>query len=310
MKKEKKGKNMMTVTETELDLPLFIKGKVRDVYDLGGQLLVVSSDRISAYDFVLPTPVPDKGKVLNQISQFWFDQTKKVVKNHLITANVDEYPAELRPYRSKLVGRSMLVWKTEKINIECVVRGYLAGSGWKEYQKTQKVCGVQLPPGLQESQQLPEPIFTPATKEEGGKHDQNISFDEMAKIVGRPLSEQLKDISISIFNFASQFVAKKGLILADTKFEFGIRRNADGSNEVILIDEALTPDSSRFWEKDQHKLGISPPSFDKQFVRDYLDSIQWNRQPPVPELPEDIVRKTREKYLEAFARITGKKELA
>jgi phosphoribosylaminoimidazole-succinocarboxamide synthase len=301
---------MNATAQKEISLPLFIRGKVRDVYDLGGQLLLVSSDRISAYDFVLGTPVPDKGKVLNQISQFWFDQTKKVVKNHLITANADEYPPELAPYRDQLAGRSMLVWKTEKINIECVVRGYLAGSGWKEYQQSGKVCGVPLPPGLQESQQLPEPIFTPATKEEGGKHDQNISFDDMAKLIGRPLSEQLKDISISIFNFASQVVAKKGLILADTKFEFGIRRNADGSNEVILIDEALTPDSSRFWEKDQHKLGTSPASFDKQFVRDYLDSIKWNRQPPVPTLPEDIVRRTREKYLEAFTRITGKKELS
>jgi phosphoribosylaminoimidazole-succinocarboxamide synthase len=300
---------MITLTESKIDLPLFIKGKVREVYDLGGQLLLVSSDRISAYDWVLPTPIPDKGKVLNQISLFWFDQTSKVVKNHLVTANVDEYPAELKKYRDQLEGRSMLVWKTEKINIECVVRGYLSGSGWKEYQKTRKVCGVPLPDGLQESQQLPEPIFTPATKEEGGKHDQNISFEEMAKLIGRELSEELKNISLSIFNFASQVVAKKDLILADTKFEFGILKEDKGPR-IILIDECLTPDSSRFWEKKQHKLGISPPSFDKQFVRDYLDSVQWNRQPPVLALPDDIVAKTREKYLEAFTRITGKGKLA
>lgn len=300
---------MNTVASTEIDLPVFIKGKVRDVYDLGGQLLMVASDRISAYDFVLPTLIPDKGKVLNQISLFWFEQARKVVKSHLVTANVDEYPKELQEYRELLAGRSMLVWKTEKLPVECVVRGYLSGSGWKEYQADRKVCGVPLPAGLKESDRLPEPIFTPATKEEGGKHDQNISFDEMAKIVGRELAEELRNVSISLFNFASQTVAKKDLILADTKFEFGILRQADGTRELILIDEVLTPDSSRFWEKSQYRVGSSPPSFDKQFVRDYLDKIGWNRQPPAPALPEDVVMKTREKYLEAFTRVTGKKEM-
>ena len=295
---------MNAMIQSDINLPLFIKGKVREVYDLGGQLLIVSSDRISAYDYVLPTLVPDKGKVLNQISLYWFEQTRKVVKNHLVTANVEEYPSELAGYKHLLAGRSMLVWKTEKIPIECVVRGYLSGSGWKEYQQNGKVCGVALPKGLQESQRLPEPIFTPATKEEGGKHDQNISFDDMAKITGRALAAELRGISIAIFTHAAQVLAPKGLILADTKFEFGI---LDG--EIVLIDECLTPDSSRFWEKEQYRMGMSPPSFDKQFVRNYLDSIHWNRQPPVPALPEEIVQKTREKYLEAFTRITGKKKI-
>lgn len=296
---------MPPVTETKLDLPLFIKGKVREVYDLGDKLLLVSSDRISAYDFVLPTPIPDKGKVLNQISVFWFQQMQKVVKNHLISSNVAEYPSELRRYRNELQGRSMLVWKTEKIPIECVVRGYLSGSGWKEYQKNQRVCGVPLPLGLKESEKLPQPIFTPATKEEGGKHDENIALEKMKELIGDDLSENLKNISILIFNFASQLAASKNLILADTKFEFGLR-----GKEIVLIDECLTPDSSRFWEREQHRIGISPPSFDKQFVRDYLDKIGWNHLPPVPSLPEDVVRKTRGKYVEAFRRITGKNELA
>lgn len=301
---------MNTVIESKLDLPLFIKGKVREVYDLGDRLLLVSSDRISAYDFVLGTPIPDKGKVLNQISVFWFGKTSHVVKNHLISARVNEYPQELQKYRDQLEGRSMLVRKTEKINIECVVRGYLSGSGWKEYQKDQRVCGVPLPAGLKESDKLPGPIFTPATKEEGGKHDENISFERMCDILGEDLSARLRDISILLYNFAAQYSATKDLILADTKFEFGLLKKPDGSKEIILIDEALTPDSSRFWERSQYKVGTSPASFDKQFVRDYLDSIKWNRQPPVPSLPEDVVRKTREKYIEAFKRITGKSELA
>lgn len=294
----------MTQTAGGIDLPLFIKGKVREVYDLGERLLMVSSDRISAYDYVLPTPVADKGKILNQISLFWFDQTKKVVKNHLITGNVEEYPEEAKQYANYLDGRSMLVWKTERIPVECVVRGYLSGSGWKEYQASGTVCGIPLPPGLQESQKLPQPIFTPATKEEGGKHDQNISFEKMCEIVGADLAAELRDISLSIFIFASQYAESKGLILADTKFEFGLKE-IKGVKRVILIDEVLTPDSSRFWEKSQYKVGMSPPSFDKQFVRNYLDSIQWNRQPPVPNLPYSVVEQTREKYLEAYRRIVG-----
>lgn len=293
------------ITETKLDLPLFIKGKVREVYELGDKLLLVSSDRISAYDFVLPTLIPDKGKVLNQISVFWFNNTQQIVRNHLVSANVEEFPAELQRYKEQLAGRSMYVQKTNKLPIECVVRGYLAGSGWKEYKESRTVCGIPLRAGLKESQKLDEPIFTPATKEEGGKHDLNISFEEMVQRVGKSLSEKLKDISISIFRFASDVAATKGLILADTKFEFGLI-----GDEIILIDECLTPDSSRFWETGQYREGISPPSFDKQFVRNYLDSIQWNRQPPVPSLPEEIVRNTRGKYLEAYTRITGKKSLS
>ena len=297
---------MTTVAETNIDLPLFIKGKVREVYDLGDKLLLVSSDRISAYDYVLPTLVPDKGKVLNQTSVFWFGKTKNIVKNHLISADAAEYPDNLKKYKNQVEGRSMLVIKTEKLPIECVVRGYLSGSGWKEYQSNGKVCGVELPKGLRESDKLPELIFTPATKEEGGKHDQNISFDEMAKILGKELSENLRKISIAIFKFASEYAATKGLILADTKFEFGLL-GSGGKKEIILIDECLTPDSSRYWEKSSYRVGMSPPSFDKQFVRNYLDSIKWDRQPPVPALPDAIVQNTRKKYLEAYELITGKK---
>ncbi len=296
----------MTAATESIDLPLFIRGKVRDVYALEDKLLMVASDRISAFDVVLPTPIPDKGKVLNQISVFWFGQTKHIVKNHLISASVSEYPKHLHKYKDPLDGRSMLVTRTNKINIECVVRGYLSGSGWKEYQQNRKVCGVSLPEGLRESDRLPEPIFTPATKEEGGKHDENISFERMCGILGKDLSEQLRQISIKLYKFAADFVEPKGLILADTKFEFGLLET-DGKNEIILIDECLTPDSSRFWEKTQYKVGSSPASFDKQFVRDFLESIKWGKTPPGPVLPPDIVSKTREKYLEAFTRISGLK---
>ncbi len=297
---------MTTTTPPPINLPLFIRGKVRDVYDLGDRLLMVASDRISAFDVVLPTPIPDKGKVLNQISIFWFGQTKNIVKNHLISAAVSEYPKDLHQYQDQLEGRSMLVTRTNKINIECVVRGYLSGSGWKEYQHNGKVCGVSLPAGLRESDKLPEPIFTPATKEEGGKHDENISFEKMCEILGKDLSEKLRDISIKLYQFAEKFVQPKGLILADTKFEFGLLE-MNGKNEIILIDECLTPDSSRFWETSQYKVGSSPASFDKQFVRDFLESIKWGKTPPGPVLPADIVSRTREKYLEAFTRISGLK---
>ncbi|MBI2119819.1 MAG: phosphoribosylaminoimidazolesuccinocarboxamide synthase [Elusimicrobia bacterium] len=300
---------MNLISPTAIDLPLFIRGKVRDVYDLGEQLLIVSSDRISAYDYVLPTLVPDKGKILNQLSIYWFKQTETYLKNHFITADVKEYPVQLKKHEELLKGRSMLVWKTDKIPIECVARGYLSGSGWKEYRATGKVCGVSLPSGLKESEKLPEPIFTPATKEEGGKHDQNISLEEMKKILGEALSEDLKRISISIYRLASLKLFSLELILADTKFEFGIKKGTKGENQIFLIDECLTPDSSRFWEKKDYKTGISPVSFDKQFVRDYLDSIRWNREPPIPELPNEIVEKTRAKYLEAYLRITGARKL-
>ena len=266
----------------------------------------MASDRISAFDVVLPTPIPDKGKVLNQISAFWFKQTEGIIKNHLISSSVADYPAEAKKYKDQIEGRSMLVVKTEKFPIECVVRGYISGSGWKEYKQAQSVCGVKLPVGLQESQKLLEPIFTPATKEEGGKHDENISFERMCGIVGEDLSEKLRDISIKIYNAAAKIVEPKGLILADTKYEFGLV-TVNGKKEIILIDEVLTPDSSRFWETSRYKVGTSPVSFDKQFVRDYLDSIKWERKPPAPPLPSEIVQKTREKYLEAFTRITGER---
>lgn len=283
-----------------LPLPLFIRGKVRDVYELGDKLLMVASDRISAFDFVLGTPVPDKGKILTQMSAYWFQILGDVVPNHLISAKFEEFPSALAPYKSQLAGRSMLVKRTDKFPVECVVRGYLAGSGWKEYQKTGKVCGVALPPGLRESDRLPEPIFTPATKEEGGKHDENISFERMAEIVGKTNAETLRDRSIALFVKASRLADAKGLILCDTKFEFGLL-----NGQITLIDEILTPDSSRFWEKSRYEAGKPQDSFDKQYVRDYLERIGWNKQPPVPVLPVDVVQNTRKKYTEAFERVTG-----
>ena len=288
---------------TTLPLPLFIRGKVRDVYDLGDQLLLVASDRISAFDYVLGTPVPDKGKVLTQVSAYWFDQMTDVVPNHLISADASKFPASLAPYRDMLDGRTMLVRKTDKIMIECVVRGYLAGSGWKEYQKTGMVCGVKLPSGTSWSPIVfPEPIFTPATTEEHGKHDENISFERMAEIIGKDLTSSLRDKSLAIYNKAAKIAEGRGLILCDTKFEFGILNGV-----VILIDEILTPDSSRYWDKREYVPGKSQDSFDKQFVRDYLESIHWNKQPPVPSLPEEVVQGTRAKYIEAYERLTGKK---
>jgi len=295
----------MGVTASVLPLPLFIRGKVRDVYDLGEELLMVASDRISAFDFVLPTPVPDKGKILTQLCAYWFDRLAGVVPHHLISASFDQFPASLAPYRAELEGRTMLVRKTEKIAAECVVRGYLAGSGWKEYRQTQSVCGVPLGPGLRESDRLPEPIFTPATKEEGGKHDENISFDRLSALVGRALAESLRDRSLALYAQAARIVESQGLILCDTKFEFGLLQG-----RLTLIDEILTPDSSRFWERSRYAPGKSQESFDKQFVRDYLESIAWNKRPPVPELPPDVVRRTREKYAEAFKRITQRDFLA
>jgi phosphoribosylaminoimidazole-succinocarboxamide synthase len=292
---------MASSTLTTLPLPVFIRGKVRDVYDLGDKLLMVASDRISAFDYVLQTPVPDKGKVLTQISAWWFSQLEDIAPHHLISADAAQFPAELVPYRDQLEGRTMLVKKTDKVMIECVVRGYLAGSGWKEYQKTQSVCGVKLPAGLQESDRLPQPIFTPATKEEGGKHDENISFERMAEIVGLPLATKLRDISFAIYNKAAKVSEERGLILCDTKFEFG-----QLNGEVILIDEVLTPDSSRYWEKSKYQPGKGQDSIDKQYVRDYLESIKWNKQPPAPALPADVIAKTREKYIEAFERLTGR----
>ncbi len=290
----------MTKTLEKIDLPLLWRGKVRDVYDLGDHLLLVATDRISAFDFVLPTLVPDKGIVLNEISEFWFKKLSHVIANHLITTDVNRYPANVKPYRQQFARRSMLVQKTEKLPVECIVRGYLAGSGWKEYQKAQSICGVPLPKGLLESERLPEPIFTPTTKEEGGKHDENITFEEFAARLGQPLAETVRAKSLELYKAARDEAETKGIILADTKFEFGMV-----GGQPILIDEALTPDSSRFWDAKIYQKGRSQDSFDKQFVRDYLEEIKWAKEPPVPPLPPLIVEKTRAKYIDAFERLTG-----
>jgi len=278
------------------------RGKVRDLYALEDEgLLLVATDRISAFDHVLATGIPDKGKILTQVSLFWFDLLKDIVPNHLITANVDEYPERLRPYTDQLRGRSMLVKQAQMFPIECVARGYLSGSGWKEYQASGAVCGVKLPEGLAESSRLPEPIYTPATKSPDGAHDENISFAETERIVGSEDAAELRRLTLEIYRRATEHAESRGLILADTKFEFG--RTED---RVILADEVLTPDSSRFWNAQGWQPGGAQPSFDKQFVRDYLESIHWNKQAPAPGLPEDVVERTRAKYLEAFRRLTGK----
>jgi len=286
------------ISQTEFPgLKLLGRGKVRDIYDLGDQLLIVATDRLSAFDVVLPTPIPDKGRVLTQISLFWFDKLKDVVPHHVLEAKI--FTGELAPYAEKLAGRAMLVRRTDPFPIECVVRGYIVGSGWKDYQKTGAICGIPLPAGLRESDKLPEPIFTPSTKATTG-HDENISFEEAAKRIGRPLAERLRDTSITLYKRAAEHAATRGIIIADTKFEFGMR-----GSELIWIDEALTPDSSRFWPADQYAPGSAQPSFDKQFVRDYLERIGWNKQPPAPELPADVVSGTAQKYRDAYQRITG-----
>ena len=289
------------VNETDFqDLDLIKRGKVRDIYDLGENLLMVASDRISAFDVVMPDPVPDKGIILTQISLYWFEIMKPIIENHVISADINDYPAVCRPYAETLRGRSMLVKKTEPLSIECVVRGYISGSGWKSYQETGSVCGIQLPGSLRESDQLPEPIFTPSTKEELGAHDINIDFAEAGKRIGAELAAKVKDLSLSIYKKGSEMALEKGIIIADTKFEFGLL-----GDKLILIDEVLTPDSSRFWPKDTYQPGGSQQSFDKQYVRDHLLSVKWNKQPPAPSLPEDIIRNTRKKYLEAFTQLTG-----
>ena len=285
------------------DLKLFRKGKVRDVYDLGDKLLVVSTDRISCFDVVLSNGIPFKGNVLTSISCFWFDYIKDIVPHHLITSDVEKYPQELQKYKGELLGRSMLVKKAKPFAVECIVRGYLSGSGWKEYQKSRCICGIKLPAGLLESDKLPEIIFTPSTKEEKG-HDINVDQRYIDNLLGKEIAGKLKDLSISVYKKAADFAREKGIIVADTKFEFGLYEN-----KIILIDEVLTPDSSRFWPASLYKPGQPQPSFDKQFVRDYLESLNWNKTPPAPKLPENIINKTSEKYLEAFERITGKKLL-
>ena len=276
------------------------RGKVRDIYDLGDRLLIVATDRISAFDVVMPNPIPDKGRVLTQLSKFWFELTRDIVPNHIISLDIKDFPPACRPYEKMLMDRSMLVVKTEVVPIECVVRGYLSGSGWVEYEKTGEVCGIPLSRGLFESSKLEEPIFTPATKAELGEHDENINFERMEKAVGKELAQRLRSLSVAIYKRARDFAEKRGIIIADTKMEFGVK---DG--KVILIDELLTPDSSRFWPKDTYRPGVPQQSFDKQFLRDYLLSLKWDKTPPAPQLPEEIVRKTREKYLEAYERLVG-----
>ena len=282
------------------DLKLFRRGKVRDVYDLDDKLLIVSTDRISCFDVVLPNGIPYKGKVLTRLSCFWFNFLKDILPNHFITADVDKYPPELKKYKNELSGRSMLVKKSKALPVECIVRGYLSGSGWKEYQKNQSICGIKLPAGLKESSKLPEVIFTPSTKAQVG-HDLNVSPDYVEKQLGQEISEQIKNLSIVVYKKAADYGWEKGIIIADTKFEFGINEG-----KVILIDEVLTPDSSRFWPRDEYGPGRAQFSFDKQFVRDYLESLTWDKTPPAPQLPEEIIRKTTQKYLEAFKKLTGK----
>jgi phosphoribosylaminoimidazole-succinocarboxamide synthase len=288
----------------QLDLPGVRKlksGKVREVFDLNDRLLFVATDRISAFDCIMPNGIPRKGEVLTQISYFWFAQTEAFQPNHLLSRGDDPLPASLQPYAAQLARRSMIVKKAQPLAIECVVRGYLAGSGWKEYREHQTVCGIKLPPGLVESSELPAPIFTPATKAESG-HDENISFAQAAQIVGADIAEQVRAASVKLYRFASDYARRRGIIIADTKFEFGL---LDG--KLMLIDEVLTPDSSRFWPADQYQPGKAQPSFDKQFVRDYLETLDWDKTPPAPALPPEVVARTQAKYLDAYERLTGTK---
>ena len=290
------------VTETNLtNVPLFNRGKVRDLYDLDDKLLMISTDRISAFDYVLPDGIPSKGDVLTALSEFWFNHTNSIVANHLITTDVAAYPDVLKPHTDVIKGRSMLVRKADRIDIECVVRGYIAGSAWSEYKADGTVCGEKLPEGLRESDRLPQLIFTPATKAEQGEHDENISIAKMEELIGKDLSERIIETSFALFESASEHAEKVGIILCDTKFEFGLL-----DDKLILIDEVFTPDSSRFWPKDEYEPGTYQSSFDKQYVRDYLSDVGWNKEPPAPHLPEDVIRNTSEKYLEAYQLIVGR----
>ncbi len=282
-------------------LKLVSRGKVRDIYDLGDTLLIVATDRISAFDVVMPTPIPDKGKILTQISDFWLRFMSDVVENHLISSDVETFPAECRPYADGLAGRSMWVRKASVLPMECIVRGYLVGTGWIDYQKTGEVCGIALPPGMQEAQKLPEPLFTPSTKAAKGEHDMNIPFAQMAANVGEDLASQVKEISLAIYRKAADYAREKGIIVADTKFELGVK---DG--RLMLIDEVLTPDSSRFWPADRYQVGRSPESFDKQYLRNYLIQSGWKTSDPAPVLPPDVVANTRSRYLEALERLSGR----
>ncbi len=291
----------MCVVETKIDAyPLWRRGKVRDVYDLGDRLLIVATDRLSAFDVVLPTGIPGKGVLLTQISLFWFDLLRDVVPHHVITSDVDQYGASLAPFKEQLEGRSMIVAKTDVLPVECIVRGYLSGSGWKDYRQSGSLCGITLPTGLQQSQRLPQTLFTPSTKAERGTHDENIDFASVERTIGARRAAEVRDASLAIYERARRHAESAGLILADTKFEFGIK-----DDQLVWIDEALTPDSSRFWPADGYAPGRAQPSFDKQYVRDYLEGLTWDKRPPGPALPPEVVARTREKYREACLRLTG-----
>jgi phosphoribosylaminoimidazole-succinocarboxamide synthase len=289
------------IFETNLGaIPIHARGKVRDVYAAGDFLVIVATDRLSAFDYVLPTPIPDKGRVLTQLTLFWLGLLSNIVPNHFVSAKVDEYPSQFHPYRDQLEGRSMLVHRAKMIDVECVARGYVSGSGWKDYRRDGGICGIPLPPGLRESDRLPEPIFTPATKAQSG-HDENISFEIAASQIGDSLAHRVRDLTLKIYRRASDYAATRGILIADTKFEFGFT-----GGQLVLADEVLTPDSSRFWPQTSYQPGGPQPSFDKQYVRDYLESIRWNKQPPAPALPDDVIQRTSEKYREAYRVLTGK----
>ncbi len=293
--------NNYAVRETDLSpLSLEGRGKVRDVYRVDDTLLIVSTDRLSAFDVILPDPIPLKGKVLNNLSLFWMNETRHIVPNHVITADVTQYPEACRPFASLLDGRSVLVHRAQVFPVECVVRGYIIGSGWKDYQNTGRICGIPLPSGLKQAERLPEPLFTPSTKAEIGEHDENISFDRVVDLLGSETAHKLRDNTIELYLHGARLAESRGIIIADTKFEFGLVNGV-----LTLVDEAMTPDSSRFWPMDQYQTGISPPSLDKQFVRDYLEVQEWDKKPPAPSLPEEIIRKTQEKYLEIYRILTG-----
>ena len=293
-------RNVLLKSQFE-DLKLLKRGKVRDVYEVDeNKLLIVASDRMSAFDVVMDDPIPDKGRILTTLSLFWFKQLKTVVENHMISSDPSEYPGPCRKYDKELEGRSMLVKKASPLPVECIVRGYLSGSGWAEYRSTGAICGIPLPKGLSESAKLPQPIFTPSTKAEAGLHDENISFEKVTEILGEKRAGQIRDLSLKIYEFGRDLAAKKGIIIADTKFEFGLK-----DDRLILIDEVLTPDSSRFWPMDTYRPGGPQASFDKQYLRDYLDSLDWPKEPPPPRLPTEIINKTRDRYLEALERLTG-----
>jgi phosphoribosylaminoimidazole-succinocarboxamide synthase len=300
MMKRTHNKSVITATDFPT-LKLLKRGKVRDVYEVENYLLIVATDRLSAFDVVFAQGIPFKGQVLTQISRFWFDRMRDIIPNHLLSTDVEEFPAACEPYHEVLAGRSMLVKKTEPILVECIARGYISGSGWKEYQEKGEVCGIKLPAGLVESQKLPEPIFTPSTKAEAGIHDENITFERAAVLVGVGVAKELREKSLRIYQRAAAIAEQQGIIIADTKMEFGLR-----GGEMLLIDELLTPDSSRFWPKDKYAIGRAQESYDKQYVRDYLISMRWNKKPPAPDLPTEVILTTSQKYLEALEKLTGK----